>query len=67
MWQLELRNNYLSRDIKSVSELYGQRMYLLWYVLFQLNYTDTHFFSLFCCEKLSLEACPRILDAHCVA
>jgi hypothetical protein len=25
-WQLELRNIYLSRDIKSVSELYGQRM-----------------------------------------
>jgi hypothetical protein len=26
-WQLELRNFYLSRDIKSVSELYGQRTY----------------------------------------
>jgi hypothetical protein len=28
MWQLELRNIYLSRDIKSVSEFYGQRMYI---------------------------------------
>jgi hypothetical protein len=28
MWYLELRNIYLSRDIKSVSELYGQRMYV---------------------------------------
>jgi hypothetical protein len=27
MWQLELRNIYLSQDIKSVSELYRQRMY----------------------------------------
>jgi len=26
-WQLELHNIYLSRDIKSVSKLYGQRMY----------------------------------------
>jgi hypothetical protein len=29
MWQLELRSVYLSRDIKAVSGLYGQRMYIL--------------------------------------
>jgi len=27
MWQLELCNIYLNRDIKSVSELCGQRVY----------------------------------------
>jgi hypothetical protein len=44
MWQLELRNLYLSRDIKSVSELYGQRMYVGLHVrnllfLWDFNYT----------------------------
>jgi hypothetical protein len=39
MWQLELRNIYLSRDIKSVSELYGQRMYMAWRLITHMHIT----------------------------